>query len=247
MHFVIIEDVPSDRQKLIQLIRSDCAGCQPQADFSCFDNADAFWEKYRPGMCDALFVDVLLGPGMSGVEIARRVREMEPALPIIFTTTEPDFALDSYQVHAMDYLVKPLNPQKLSWCLRQLREYLSSGAYLELSVIDTERHSRPCTVTMDSILYAQSQNHVLVVRTTGDTLRTRLNFQQFLELLPLTGRFYVCGRGVVVNLSQVEAVEDGIILLKNGERLLFTRRKSAEVKKAFTDWSFRRSRKGGWA
>jgi len=246
MHFVIIEDLPSDRQKLMELILSDYAGRQQQVDFSCFDSGEAFLEKYRPGLCDAMFVDVLLGP-MSGIETARYVRSQEPTLPIIFTTTEPDFALDSYQVHAMDYLVKPLDQRKLSWCLKQLQEYLASSAYMELAVIDMERHSQLCTVALDNILYAKSQNHALIVRTTDDMLRTRLSFQDFLNLLPQTGRFLICGRGVTVNLSHVEAVEDGVLLLKNGERLLFTKGKLAEVRKAFTDWSFQRSRKGGWA
>lgn len=246
MHFIIVEDLPSDRQKLIELIAADCTARHQQAEFSCFDSGEAFLEKYHPGLCDALFVDVLLG-GMSGIEVVRDVRRQEPALPVIFTTTEPDFALDSYQVHAMDYLVKPLNREKLSWCLGQLLEYLTSSTRIELTAIDKERHSRLCTVALDSILYAQSQNHILVIRTTDDVIRTRLNFQHFLDMLPHTGRFLVCGRGVVVNLSQVEAVEDGVLLLKNNERLLFTRGKQAEVKKAFIDWSFQRSRKGGWA
>jgi len=245
MYFIIVEDLPSDRRKLMELIQSDYAGRQQQADFSCFDSGEAFLEKYRPGLCDALFVDILLG-SMSGIEVARYVRGQEPALPIIFTTTEPDFALDSYQVHAMDYLIKPLNQEKLSWCLKQLREYLASNAVIELAVIDKERHSRSCTVALDSILYAQSQNHTLIVRTADSMIRTRMNFQHFLDLLPHTGRFLVCGRGIVANLSQVESVEDGVLLLKNGERLLFTKGKLAEVRKAFADWSFQRSRKGGW-
>ena len=246
MHFAIIEDFPSDQQRLMELIRSDCAVRKQQADFSCFDSGEAFLDAYHPGRYDALFVDILLGAGISGLEAARCVRRQEAALPIIFTTTEPDFALDSYQIHALDYLIKPLDPVKMSWCLNLLQEYLSSSARVELAVIDKERHSRLCAVTLDNILYAQSQNHVLAVCTTDGLFRTRMNFHHFLDLLPHTGRFFICGRGVIVNLSQVEAVGDGVLLLKNGERLLFTRGKQEEVKKAFVDWSFRRSRTGGW-
>ncbi len=247
MHFAIIEDLSSDRQRLMELIRSDCALRGQQADFSCFDSGEAFLEAYHPGRYDVLFVDILLGSGISGLETARCVRRQQAALPIIFTTTEPDFALDSYQVHAVDYLLKPLDPHKLSWCLNLLQECLASSACVELAVIDKERHSRICEVALDNILYAQSQDHVLMVCTTDGMLRTRMKFHQFLNQLPHTGRFLVCGRGVIVNLSQVEAVEDGILLLKNGEHLLFTRGKQEEVKKAFIDWAFRRSRKGGWA
>ncbi len=65
--------------------------------------------------------------------------------------------------------------------------------------------------------------------------------------LPHTGRFFVCGRGLVVNLSQVARVLENELLLKNGDRLSFSRSRRQEIQKAYADWVFTRSREGGWA
>ncbi len=65
--------------------------------------------------------------------------------------------------------------------------------------------------------------------------------------LPHTGRFFVCGRGLVVNLSQVARVLENELLLKNGDRLSFSRSRRQEIQKAYADWEFTRSREGGWA
>ena len=72
-------------------------------------------------------------------------------------------------------------------------------------------------------------------------------FQDFAAQLPHTGRFYVCGRGLVVNLSQVSRVLENVLLLKNGEELSFSRNRRREIQKAHAEWYANRTRKGGWA
>ena len=105
MHLIIVEDLSLDREKLADLIRRDCAGHGESADLSFYDSGEDFLTRYRPKACDGLFLDILLG-GLSGIEVARRVREREPRLPIIFTTAERDYAVEGFAVHATDYLMK---------------------------------------------------------------------------------------------------------------------------------------------
>lgn len=246
MHFVIVDDLSSDQKRLKKLIKQDCSAHGITADFSLFESGEAFLEKYRSGFCDALFLDIMLG-GISGIATAKAVRQNEPNLPIIFTTTEPDFALDGFSLHAMDYLVKPLVPGKVAWCLEQLREHLSVPSFITLRIIDGPSHAVQRTIQLNEIQYGQYQNRSLSISTLSGDIRTTLSFQEFLSLLPQTGRFYVCGRGVMVNLSQVERIEDGVILLQNGERILFSRRNTAEVRKAFAAYQFACCRKGRWS
>ena len=234
-----------DREKLTGLILQDCALRREPGDFSFYADGETFLSHYQPKSCDGLFLDILLG-GLSGIEIARRVREQEPRLPVIFTTTEPDFALDGFSVHAMDYLVKPLSLEKVSWCMEQLREYLAVPSSIPLLEISAWGHAAPVEVPMDEILYAQYGNHIMDVHTTLGVFCTRLSFQDFTAQLPHIGRFSVCGRGLVVNLSQVERVDSDCLLLKNGEKLPFSRSRRQELQRAYTEWAFVRSRKGGW-
>ena len=197
-------------------------------------------------MFGAVFLDVLMG-GMSGIEVAKKIRETEERLPIIITTTEPDFAVDGFAVHVMDFLVKPVEQRKVAWCLRELREYTAIPAYVEVREVSSRNSSLPSFLALDDILYAQSDKHNVTVHTVSGDVRIRAAFQEFLPLLPKNGRFFECGRGVLVNFSQAASVGDGIILMKNGEKLLFSQRQQNAVRQAFLDYTFSRTRKGGWA
>lgn len=246
LHLIIVEDLELDQENLKKLIQKDCDISHETVNFSCYKNGEVFLSNYHAGTCDALFLDILLD-GISGIEIAKKVREIEPRLPIIFTTTEPDFALDGFTVHAMDYLLKPLRPEKVSWCLKELREYLSVPAFLTLSEIEGRGHSSARNVALNDILYGICQNHNMIIHTITGTICTRLSFQNFQAHLPHIGCFLVCGRGLVVNLSYVEQVKTGELLLKTGETLPFSRNRTTKIQEAFSSWLFSRSRKGGWA
>lgn len=246
MHLIIVEDLSFDQEKLADLIRQDCAGHEESVDLSFYASGEDFLAHYRPKSCDGLFLDIVLG-GLTGIEVARRVREKEPYLPIIFTTTERDYAVDGFAVRGTDYLIKPLDPAQVARCMERLREFLAVPSSISLLETSGRGHSAPVEIPLDDILYAQCFDHIIQIKTIFDVYRTRQSFQDIAAQLPHTGRFYVCGRGLAVNLSYVERVLEGELLLKNGDRLSFSRSRKQDVQKAYADWSFTRSRKGGWA
>ena len=246
MHLIIVEDLSFDQEKLADLLRQDCAVHGESLDLSFYASGEDFLAHYRPKSCDGLFLDIVLG-GLSGIEVARRVREKEPYLPIIFTTTERDYAVDGFAVRGTDYLVKPLERPQVARCMERLREYLAAPSSVSLLGTSGRGHSAPVDVPLDDILYAQCFDHVIQVNTSSGVYRTRSSFQDFTAQLPHTGRFCVCSRGLVVNLSYVARVLDSELLLKNGDRLAFSRNRRRDVQRAYAEWTVARSRKGGWA
>ena len=246
MHLIIVEDLSFDQEKLADLLRQDCASHEESLDLSFYASGEDFLAHYRPKSCDGLFLDIVLG-GLSGIEVARRVRETETRLPIIFTTTERDYAVDGFAVRGTDYLVKPLERPQVARCMERLREYLAAPSSVSLLGTSGRGHSAPVDVPLDDILYAQCFDHVIQVNTSSGVYRTRSSFQDFTAQLPHTGRFCVCSRGLVVNLSYVARVLDSELLLKNGDRLAFSRNRRRDVQRAYAEWTVARSRKGGWA
>lgn len=246
MNLIIVEDLTSDRNRLEALLRADCAARGETASISSYKSGEAFLNHYRPGSCDGIFLDILLG-GMTGIQLAQLLRRREPNLPIIFTTTEPDFALEGFSVHAADYLIKPIREEKVAWCIDQLRERLSRQTSVTLPETAGRGHTNMIDLPLDDILYGRYENHCMEVHALSGTYVARLSFQDFSARLPDSGQICVCGRGLAVNLAQVTRVGDGVLSLKNGESLPFSRRRRQEVQNAFAAWLFARSRKGGWA
>lgn len=243
---IVVEDLEIDRDRLADLLRADCAGHEEHADLSFYASGEEFLAHYRPKSCDGLFLDILLS-GLNGIAVAEKVREAEPRLPIIFTTTERDYAVEGFAVNAADYLVKPLDQEKVTRCMGRLREYLFRPASIRLLETSSWGHASPVDVPLEEILYAQYGNHIIDVHTTLGVFCTRQSFQDFTAQLPHTGRFCVCDRGLVVNLSHVTRVLDHELLLKNGTALPISRRRRKEVQRAYAEWAFTRVRKGGWA
>ena len=243
---IIVEDLEIDQRKLAELIRADCASREENVDLSFYASGEDFLAHYRPKSCDGLFLDILLG-GLTGIETARKVREAESHLPIIFTTCERDYAVESFDVRPTHYLVKPLQPEKVVRCLERLREYLSRPSSIPLLETSAWGHADPVDVPFEEILYAQYANHIMDVHTTQGVFCTRQSFQDFTAQFPHTGRFCICGRGLVINLSQVSQMNDHTLLLKNGDTLTIPLRRKKEIQQAYADWKFTHSRKGGWA
>ncbi len=244
MYFAIVDDLKSDREKLKKLIAED-ANIGESVEFLLFSSGEEFLANYRLGLCQAVFLDIVMD-GISGIETARKIREMDAKIPIILTTTEKDFALEAFSVHVMDYLVKPLDREKLAWCLEKLQEFVKEPCYLEVKEISEKGMARQIKIALDNILYLYSSGHHVILQTFADEVRVRTAFRELFPLLPQNGRFFVCGRGVAVNFSHVKSIEDGQILLKNGERLQFSRRQQATVEQAYHSYIFSRTRKGGW-
>ena len=93
-------------------------------DFSSGEGA-VNWLAKHTGELDLLLLDVELG-GMSGMETAKRIRQQDANLMLVFVTGYADFVFDGYAVSAMDYLVKPVKEDKLRQVLDRAQKLLES-------------------------------------------------------------------------------------------------------------------------
>lgn len=248
MHFAIVEDQEADRLHLERLIRDDFLAHGTEIDLSVYAAGEDFLHDFRRGFCSAVFLDIMLAPGgLTGIETARRLRETDARVPIVFTTTEADFAMDGYAVHPLDYLLKPVGAEKLAWCLTELREYLEPPAFIEVQESvgqGAAAEARP--VLLDELICAETLRHGVVLHTTAGDIPARQTLSELVQLLPKNGRFYPSGRGLLVNFSHVESIgADGGILMKDGGRFYCSRRRIRETKAAFSDYVFASLRKGG--
>ncbi len=246
MHFAIVEDLKSDQEILISRIREDCAAHQESVDLSVYESGEAFLADFRRGFCSAVFLDIMLKGEMSGLDTAWKIRGTDEEIPIIFTTTERDFALESYGVHAMDFLVKPVQANALSWCMKRLREVLAAPVVLTVRSILEDRTVISRMIPLDEILYMESVRNGILLHTTEETIRTAQTYAEIVRQLPDEGRFYECSRGLTVNFSFVTAIADnGEITLSAGDRIFCSRRKLKETLAAYDRYQFMMLRSKG--
>ncbi|MDH5766747.1 MAG: LytTR family DNA-binding domain-containing protein [Gammaproteobacteria bacterium] len=116
MKILIVDDEPLARQRLVGLVENI------DGYNFCGDASNGFEtiEKIQALKPDIILLDIRM-PGMDGIEVARHINNMSKPPAIIFTTAYSDHALQAFETHAIDYLVKPIKQERLSDALQAAR------------------------------------------------------------------------------------------------------------------------------
>ena len=96
-----------------------------------YSNGDDLLTALRTIPVDLIFLDIIM-PLLNGIDTAREIRSMGLTVPVIFLTSSREFALDSYDVKAFHYLLKPVNTLKLFSQNKQVLVCLSNGTTLKI-------------------------------------------------------------------------------------------------------------------
>ena len=103
MHIAIVEDFIFDQEHLIDLIQKNFEKHGEMADFTCYESGESFLEAFRPGLFNAVFMDIMLAKnGLNGLETAEKLRAVAARIAFIFVSNERDYCLEGYRVHPLD-------------------------------------------------------------------------------------------------------------------------------------------------
>lgn len=175
--------------------------------------------------------------GANGIETAKELRKRDTDCLLIFITTSADHALEGFQVRAMHYLVKPFTEEDIGRLTDELLSRIPRpDKYMELKVDGSE--IRLC---YQNIVYAEHFAHMIYVHTTAKrTLATRQPFKTFIAPLKDELRFFVCGRGVIVNLEHAVDFEDAAFRMDEGSRVYVSKELLKSARRAFMEYLLQR-------
>ena len=163
MTAVVVDDEPLARRGLIHLLGNE-PGIKVVADFGQPARALEYITAHHP---DVVFLDIQM-PGMSGLELARQLTTPTPS--VVFVTAFDDYAIRAFEHHAVDYLLKPINPERLTAAVAALGVQ-HSGFRVRA---ENERLKAAITELQQSIAAGSERpsfNEVLVIKEVGKTTR----------------------------------------------------------------------------
>ena len=216
IQIAIVEDDAAERQRIGQCLSYLEQTENLHFNITEFSTGTAFIGNYRPDY-DIVFMDIDL-PGMDGMETAKELRKMDPRVILIFVTNMAQYAIQGYEVDAMDFILKPIN--KYSFAMKVKRAAARTTRRADDYVtLRTERESR--NVRLAAIKYLEVTGHYVVFHTTEG------NFTEYTTLKEAYGRinreFFVhCSRSFLVNLQYVESVNKDTVTV-GGEELNISR------------------------
>ncbi len=212
----IVDDSHADSEYVEKYVRAWAAEREIALHTECFPSAEAFLFRYEEKAdFDLLLLDIEMD-GMDGVSMARRIRRADGRVQIVFITGYSDYIAEGYEVAALHYLVKPLQPQKLYAVLDRAVERLAQ----EEHCLDLSLPGETVRIPLREICYIDvRQNYVTVHAGREYTLRMTLS-----EVSDrLDERFFRIGRGAIVNLRFVRRVTRTEVHLADGNCLLLPR------------------------
>jgi two-component system LytT family response regulator len=248
LRVLIAEDEPRARQFLEKLLNE-------HDDLEIVEsvrNGTEALERVQASRPDVAFLDIQM-PDLSGLEVARHLKG--PGAPIVvFVTAYDRYAVEAFELAALDYVLKPIRRERLAETVRRVVEELRSGqraahARALAQVLGSPnleaqaqalrrlpvRHRREVKLLeLDEVPIVFSRDRLVLARSGGHEYLVDYTLQELERRLP-TDRFIRVHRGALVNVDAVESYggEDGVLVmrLKDGTRVEASERRAAEVRR----------------
>ena len=236
MRIAIVDDIKEERDKLADVLTKQLSRRGIHVNLFEFENGEDFLIAAKERPFTVVFLDIYMS-GANGIETARELRIFDSDALLIFTTTSTDHALDGFKVRAMHYLVKPYPENEISDLIDEVLSRIpDSGKYIDIKV-----NGSNVQVPFRHIIYAEHFSHMIHIHTDSKkTLITRQSFANFTAPLKTETQFFVCNRGVIVNLAHAVDFDGHSFILNNGENISVSRKLIKDARQAFMDFLFQR-------
>lgn len=213
---IIVDDEPIARKGMKRLVDN-----YPELELSAmFDTAESALQWLSENEVDLIFLDIEM-PGMNGIELAENI---SPKSMLIFTTAYSEYALGSYEVDAIDYIVKPIRKDRFEKAVSRAMAYYElihsadengkDKECLDFIIVKSER--KYVRIKLEDILYLEGLKDYVIIHLAEKKVITRMIVKQMEELLP-KGMFMRVSKSYIVNKEKIEAFDNNDISICGNE------------------------------
>lgn len=232
INIAIVEDVKADSNMLVSHLEKWSRDVDEQLCITVYGCALDFLVAYK-SQFDIIFLDIGM-PDKNGVDIAKTIRKSDSKVIIVFTTTMKQYAINGYEVNALDFVQKPIVYERFLFsmqkCFECLKADINNSKFITIQIPENTFQ-----IDINSIVYIESFGHNIKYHlVNGQTIKKRATLCEAEKKLP-EKQFARCGVSYLVNLRYVKKIEGDYIKVY-GTELKITRSKSAEFRKAFVNY-----------
>ncbi len=236
LRIAICDDMPDQLALLSDLTREYINTYSTDADIQRFLHPDALLTACETENFHIFLLDIVM-PMVSGLELGRNIRRMNQESQIIYTTTEPGFALDAYAVNPLHYLIKPINKQEL---FHALELAVSKAHHDEEATITIKTKVGLRTLSVGSIVCCEYSRHTVIYKLfSGEQVETTTiacSFSEHLAPVLKDKRFLQPHVSYVINMNWVEKLTREGFFLRNDVFVPVPYRQFTSVRNTYLDF-----------
>lgn len=217
MNCIIVDDEPLARKAIQKLVQQT----ENLESIASFNGADATREFLAKNAVDLVFLDIQM-PGVNGIEFARTIPKRTL---VVFTTAFHEFASESYEVDAIDYLIKPVKLERFQKAVEKAQTYskLFRNDYISSNIeniaddyIFVRADRRMFKVHFSDILFIEGLKDYVVIYLESQKVITLMNIKTINDFLP-KNCFVRVSKSYIINVKKIDAVDNNTIYIGKSE------------------------------
>ena len=231
MNIVICEDIEKDANSLRLFIEKYFEEINCAVNISVYKNGDVFLEDFQKiNDIKIAFLDIYM-TGTNGIDTAKKIRETDKDMAIVFTTVSTSHALEGYSVDARQYLVKPIDYPEVKNVLDKCTEKFADS----LRFIEVSSGRLTVRVYLKDIMYIECFDNNLCIHTVTETIETLFTLSELEKQLE-GSTFLRTQRSYIVNMRFITNITANDFVLQNGTLIPIRRSDKLAIKQAYRDY-----------
>ena len=235
LHMAVCDDNIDELSNMIQLINLYIVSKNISCEYTAFSNGFELISALEKGkVFDIYCLDIIM-PGLMGIDVAKEIRRFDKIAPIIFFTSSPEFALDSYLVKAVNYVLKPVSKEKLFFTFDDVIDHINIKNEEDMIIVKSNEGIQK--ILISSLVFAEViGRNVLYHLSSGKIIECTESFSAACDKLMGFSCFMKTHRSYIVNMQHVDIIENNKVILQNHETIPVAQGKAKEIKKLYLNY-----------
>jgi len=235
LQIAVCDDHIDELSNMVQLIDLYRTSRHLNCEHAVFPNGFELVSALEKGKrFDIYCLDIMM-PGFTGIDAAKEIRTFDKTAPILFFTSSPEFALESYSVKAINYVLKPVSKEKLFFTFDELLEQIKTKDEEDAVIVKSNEGIQKILISNLVFVEVIGRN-VLYHLHSGKVVECTESFSSVCDNLLKYGCFIKPHRSYLVNMQYVDTIENHQITLQTLSAVPVAQGKAKEMKQQYLNY-----------
>jgi DNA-binding LytR/AlgR family response regulator len=235
IQIAVCDDNIDELSNMVQIINLYRISKNFSCEYAVFQNGFDLVSALEKGKrFDIYCLDVIM-PVFMGIDVAKEIRAFDKTAPILFFTSSPEFALESYSVKAINYVLKPISKEKLFFTFDEILEQIKVEKDVDVLIVKSNEGIQK--ILISNLVFAEViGRNVLYHLHSGKIIECRESFSSVCDNLLKYGCFIKPHRSYLVNMQYVDTIENHQLTLQNLSSVPVAQGKAKEIKQQYLNY-----------
>jgi len=235
LQIAVCDDSIDELSNMVQLINQYRSSKHLDCEYAIFQNGFDLVSTLEKGKrFDIYCLDIIM-PSFTGIDVAKEIRGFDKTAPILFFTSSPEFALESYSVKAINYVLKPISKEKLFFTFDDILERIKAEKDEDAIIVKSNEGIQK--ILISNLVFAEViGRNVLYHLRSGKVIECAENFSSVSDNLLKYGHFIKTHRSYIVNMQYVDTIENHQVTLQTCSTVPVAQIKAREIKQQYLNY-----------